>query len=190
VTEHQFGNAFRSHHGAIFIYAKSRLQTQSDAEDLAAETFVVAWRRRDRLPEEPSTRGWLYAVASRLIANRLRTERRQGRLVRRIASERLPLAEGLASETESQSSFVMEALAELSPRHQEILRLNLWEELSYAEIAVVLSCSESAVGTRLCRARLSLRQQAQRLIDDEPIDHIALPRERRTQSKSAIEGDV
>ncbi len=75
---------------AILAYARRRFD-EEDARDIAAETFLVAWRRRKDLPEQATT-PWLYGVARRVAADRYRAIGRAGRLTMRLAHER-PQAE-------------------------------------------------------------------------------------------------
>src|SRR5918911_4160904 len=62
-----------------------RRTTPELAEDALAETFAVAWRRRDAIPSEPLP--WLYGVARKVIANQHRSARRQAAVVRRLVEK-------------------------------------------------------------------------------------------------------
>ena len=126
-----------------------RTPTLADAEDVAAETFTIAWRKIDAVPaEEPLP--WLYAVARRVLANHRRGNGRRERLAAllRVEDVATPLHAG---EDHDGSAFV--ALASLSPADQELLRLVAWEELGNQQIAAVLGITPNAVAIRLHRAR-------------------------------------
>lgn len=125
-----------------------------EAEDAVAETFLVAWRRRENVPDPPEDRLWLYGVARRVLANASRSRRRLDRLRARLASE--PQAE--AGEPVPEAEAVRAALARLPAGHAEALRLAAWEGLSQREIAAVLGISENAVALRTSRGRRRLRE--------------------------------
>ena len=111
----------------------------------------MAWRRLDELPDPVLP--WLYGVARRVLANEYRSQSRQDRLHERLA--------GLAADEDEDLSaeriWVVEALHRLSDADQEVLRLSAWEDLSGADIAAVLNCSNNAAAVRLHRARQRLR---------------------------------
>ena len=142
---------FESHFESLLAYARRRTPQLSDAEDLVAETFTVAWRRLDRLPDRPEEQlPWLYGIARRLLANQRRAAARRVRLLERLRSTfRAPSADSTPD--------VVAAIATLPERDQEILRLIAWESLTYAEAGAVLGISANAVAIRVHRARERLR---------------------------------
>jgi RNA polymerase sigma factor (sigma-70 family) len=144
----RFERLYQENWRAILAYASRRLSSVDDAEDAVAETFVVAWRRRDLVPAAPDARIWLYGVCHRVVANMLRSRNRRQRLVDRLRVPTRP--DALSTEW---SGDVAEALATLSQADQEILRLVAWEGLTYDEVAKTLAISANAVGIRIFRAR-------------------------------------
>src|SRR4051812_45380867 len=81
----RFGRLYRDQARAILAYALRRVEGPEDAADVVAETFLVAWRRLDEVPNDAGARLWLFGVARRVIANRYRAERRRARLAERLA---------------------------------------------------------------------------------------------------------
>jgi RNA polymerase sigma-70 factor (ECF subfamily) len=143
---------FDAHFEPLLAYGRRRTAQLSDAEDLVAETFVVAWRRLDRLPARPEEQlPWLYGIARRVLANQRRGAGRRLRLL-----ERLRLS--FARSNSPVAADVSAALHALPERDREILRLVAWESLTHAEAGVVLGISPNAVAIRLHRARERLRQ--------------------------------
>lgn len=151
----RFEAAFRDHYDDVLAYALSRAGSEA-ARDAAAATFLVAWRRREELPEQP--RAWLLGVCRRTLADERRTAERYASLIRKLAAQResLEAEPDRAGDLEGEDE-VLGALATLRSADQELLRLVAWEGLTNAEIAVVLGCSRLAVGVRLHRARQRLR---------------------------------
>ena len=143
---------FDTHFEPLLAYARRRTPQLSDAEDLVAETFSVAWRRLDRVPlAREQQLPWLYGVARRLLANQRRGVARRLRLVERLRSALItPAALDLVPE-------VVAAFGALPERDQELLRLIAWEGLSHAEAGSVLGISPNAVAIRVHRARERLR---------------------------------
>jgi RNA polymerase sigma factor (sigma-70 family) len=156
VSDHErFRRVFDDAYRPLLAYALRRSESAADAEEVVADTLLVAWRRRDDLPLGEATLPWLYAVARRVLANQRRGQARRRRL------ERL-LLRGTATATEPDElsvNPVLAAMRRLSPGDQEVLRLAAWEGLAHAEIGVVLGCSENAAALRLHRARRRLRDE-------------------------------
>ena len=161
-AEERFQEIYRRHRGAVAAYARRRLSGDA-AEDVVAETFLVCWRKLERVPDEPLP--WLYAVARRTVANQRRSAARQAMPgVVETAAYAVPL-EG--------DPVLGAALSRLSERDQEVLRLVAWEGLSLREAATVLGCSAVACRVRFHRAK---RRLAARLEELEPQPAAARPR--------------
>jgi RNA polymerase sigma factor (sigma-70 family) len=156
LSQIRFGRLYRDQGRAILAYALRRVEDPEDAADIVAETFLVAWRRLDEVPNDARARLWLFGVARRVIANRDRAERRRTRLGER-------LAESLRSELATQpapageAAEVLRAMGRLGEDDRELLLLVSWEELSPGEVAKVLGISSLAARSRLHRARRRLR---------------------------------
>jgi RNA polymerase sigma-70 factor (ECF subfamily) len=155
VAEASFRRLYMEHGREILAYALRRAGSPEDAADVAAETFLVAWRRLEDVPPDPQARLWLYGVARRALANQRRGERRRERLGERLRAD-LPAA--LAEPDEPPGPDVLAALDRLGPEDREVLRLSAWEELSPSEVATVLGISAIAARSRLHRARRRLRR--------------------------------
>ncbi|WP_051371201.1 RNA polymerase sigma factor [Streptomyces sp. 142MFCol3.1] len=163
-NDETFAAAYREHYWAVSRYVARRLDGRgSDVEEVVAEVFTVAWRRRSDLPPTPLP--WLYGVARRCLANAVRGYGRRRRLLDRLGNDEsahgTQVVAGPGSDTPG--DWVHEALARLSPADQEVLRLTAWEELAVDEVAVVLGCGGRAAAMRLHRARRRLRAEIDRL---------------------------
>ena len=160
--EELFRSAYRSHYRSVFAYAQRRTATRADAEDIAAEAFVVAWRRVDKLPmREPDQLAWLYGVARRTLANHHRGRLRAIRLEELLLTVDASTVPGADDRIVDQSDLkaAIAALFELGPKDQEILLLALWEDLAIGEIATVMELSRPNVSLRLHRAKRRLRDR-------------------------------
>jgi RNA polymerase sigma-70 factor (ECF subfamily) len=137
-------------------YALRRAPTAADAEDAVAETYAVAWRRRQSIPDEPSAVPWLFGVCRNVLANQRRSHGRWARLVHRVGGLR---DTGAAPDPDTAADVdpIRRALGTLPDTDAELLRLLAWEQLSQAEAGVVLGMSENAVALRASRARRKLR---------------------------------
>lgn len=146
----------------LLSYAVRRVQRPEDAADVVAETFLVAWRRIDDVPQGAEARLWLYGVARRQLANQRRGQLRRSQLVDRLRAE-LPgaLAAGGGHEDE-RAVDVRAALARLGDEDRELLMLSGWEGLSPGEIAKVMELPAVTLRSRLHRARKRLRAEITR----------------------------
>lgn len=154
-SDRRFENCFRDNYAAVLAFAVRRLPDQATAEDAAAETFAVVWRRRDLIPETPLP--WLYAVALRVVSNQRRSGERRRRLGDRLEHEAGSPAGALELvDTLHDRDAFSRAIQRLSEREREILRLVAWDGLDAREAATVLGCSAAAFRVRLHRARRRL----------------------------------
>lgn len=144
---------YRAHHRQVLAYALRRTLNRADADDIAAETFTIAWRRLGMVPAGAGALPWLYAVARRVLANHRRRAATRIRLGQELAAESLIDV----SSSEDGAHDIGAALQHLPPDDQELLRLAVWEELRHQDIATVLGISENAVSIRLFKARKKLR---------------------------------
>lgn len=143
----------------VAAYAIRRAES-SDAADVVAETFLVAWRRRDSVPPEPNTLPWLYGVTRRVLANQRRTRHRRGRLRNRLATEFIEHeVNSPALEDVEEFRRVALAMKSLSEEDAELLRLTAWEALTPSEIAAVFDIAPGTARQRISRARQRLRKQ-------------------------------
>lgn len=164
----RFDELFTEHQRHVLAYATRRTRTLADAEDVAAETFAIAWRKIDAVPADDPL-PWLYAVARRVLANHRRGNGRRERLAAllRVEDVATPMRAG---EDLDGPAFV--ALASLSPADQELLRLVAWEELGNQQIAAVLEITPNAVAIRLHRARSRFADALSQEIRDDDLKYL------------------
>src|SRR4051794_41833717 len=124
--EERFGRLFEEHVEAVRRYVWRR--DPELADDVVAETFLVAWRRLEAVPADALP--WLIGVARNARLNARRAARRQDALAVRL---RAP-----AVVEPVRDPALWEALARLGDRDREVLLLHVWEELDRAAIARVL----------------------------------------------------
>ncbi|AZI58286.1 sigma-70 family RNA polymerase sigma factor [Nakamurella antarctica] len=157
-NEDWFNNLFQAHSEAVFRYFVRRAPVD-DAQDLTADVFVIAWRRRNDVPAD-SELPWLYKTAGYLLAN----YRRKGRAIPLSPFTDSDFADVSAetstvhwSDNSTQVDEIAEVLQALSAKDRQILLLSAWEGLSGNEIAGVLGISRSGADAALSRARARLR---------------------------------
>jgi RNA polymerase sigma-70 factor (ECF subfamily) len=148
-----FRRVFDDHYLDLRRFALRRIENRSAIEDVLAETFGIAWRRRSELPEPPGP--WLAGVCLRVIANHRRSARRLGRLRGKVLSQPLELGRDPA-DVLAERSEIARAFSQLAPEEREVLRLVAWDGMSSAEAADVLDCTPGAFRVRLSRARSAL----------------------------------
>jgi RNA polymerase sigma-70 factor (ECF subfamily) len=155
-----FERLFESEYEALMAYSRSRYGGRL-AEDIVAETLLVAWRRMDQVPESP--RAWLLAVAHNVARTQIRGEKRRRALADRLSSE-----PGLASveSDRERNDPVLEALTRLREKDREALLLIAWDDLTPKEAAEVLHETAVAFRVRLHRARKRLRKELASPLND------------------------
>ncbi|TQS44766.1 RNA polymerase sigma factor [Cryptosporangium phraense] len=176
----RFTALYREHSARVYAYAVSR-GGRGLAEEVVAETFLVAWRRLDVVPAAgpgpgPGPVPWLLATARNVLRERFRDEVRQ----RSVAEELRAWVTGSAEDEVAERAGLLAALAALSEDDRELLTLVAWHGLSAADAARVVGCSTSTFFVRLHRARRRL-EQAVRQADEPP----AAPRSSLTEPPRA-----
>jgi RNA polymerase sigma-70 factor (ECF subfamily) len=160
----RFARLFEQTYAPIRAYAARRVG-DAMADDVAAETFLVAWRRLDSMPSEPLP--WLYGVAHNIVMRQYAVARRDLATRHALGHERLPQA----VEDDQTDPDLWQAWERLKPRDREILALVAWEELSVPEGAQALGCSKAVFSVRLHRARRRL----ERLLREIHDSHLSEP---------------
>ncbi|NYF14831.1 RNA polymerase sigma-70 factor (ECF subfamily) [Pseudoclavibacter sp. JAI123] len=146
----------------LLSYFGRRVSVPADAADLLSETFVVAWRRIDRMPSDPEqARMWLFGVARRLLANAARGSVRRTDLNLRLRQQ----LEAQPEAADPAAIEVREALDRLPANQGELVRLILWDGFTLPQAAEILGVKESTARGRYQRARIRLREL---LRPDEP----------------------
>jgi RNA polymerase sigma-70 factor (ECF subfamily) len=146
-----FRQAFDQNYRDILACAKRR-SSVADAADIAAEVFIITWRKWASAPSG-AVRPWLFGIGRKVPANNNRTHRRRARLSARLTS----LGERPGTDPHRGGhDDLNQAMAMLRSSDQDIIRLHCREDLSGSEIAVVLGCSANAASIRLHRAKEQL----------------------------------
>jgi len=164
VTTHQhdrerFEVLYRTHYAAVVRFVRRRADPAT-AEDVVAETFATAWRRLDRVPDEPLP--WLFVTARNVLRNAHRAAARQ-----RGAGEAPGLARDPA-DVLGERDTVLRAFAALSPTDREALRLVAWDGLALADGARVAGTTRLAFAMRVSRARRRLASALDELESGHP----------------------
>jgi len=171
-----FEALYTRHAGAVRGYAMRRCDPET-ADDVVADVFLVAWRRREAMPEEPLP--WLLGTARHVLANHARGQSRRGRLLARLAAEPSRVVTPAPAEGPD-SARLQAALASLDERDRELLLLMAWEGLEPREAAQVLGLRPNTLAVRFHRARrrLSAALEAQKPDDGSeraPIVYVEIP---------------
>ncbi len=165
-----FGELVLRYERDVFNLTYRMLGNRGEAEDAAQETFLRAYANLDRYDPARSFKTWLLSIASNHCIDRIRRRR----LTWLSLEEPLPPHPALTSDTpgpeeatlDAERSAAVQALLEdLSPDYRVAVVLRYWYDYSYAEIAEMLGTTESAIKSRLFRARQALAQQ----LEDRPL---------------------
>jgi RNA polymerase sigma factor (sigma-70 family) len=150
-----FAVVYERHMARVLSYLRRRVGAEL-AEDLTAEVFVRAFRGRSKYGVQHDTAlPWLLGIASNLIGDHRRAEKRRlgavAALVGRAARDAEPVADAAALSAE-----LAEALKRLPAADRDTLLLVVWGELSYEETARALDVPIGTIRSRVSRARSRL----------------------------------
>jgi RNA polymerase sigma-70 factor (ECF subfamily) len=165
-----FDELVRRHQAAMITLARVLTVGRGDAEDLAQDTFVRAWRSLGSFRGESTFRTWLHSVAINVIRTH---QRRQGRLARLFVArgddEKVPdpaNGEEAADATLARRQVIDRALAALPEELRVAVTLRDLQGLDYKEIAALLDVPIGTVESRIFRARQKLRPLLAPLLKD------------------------
>jgi len=148
---------------AVYNLCYRMLSEHTEAEDATQEAFIRAFTKLNRYDMKRSFKTWLLSIASNHCIDRLRKRRMKflsldeplpSGIALALSSDE-PTPEDVALETE-RGRHIQELLGELSPDYRAAVVLRYWYDYSYAEIAETLDTTESAIKSRLFRARQTL----------------------------------
>jgi RNA polymerase sigma factor (sigma-70 family) len=160
-----FDAVFREHFAAVYRFLARRVG-RALAEDLAAEVFATAYRRRSAYrPELGSLRSWLYGIATNVLRKHWRDEQQLLELDARLAQGSLGLLPAAQFADAADERVIAKtlapriagALAALNREQRDVLLLHAWADLSHEEIAAALGIAQGTARSRLSRARAALR---------------------------------
>lgn len=159
-----FGDLVMRYERDVFNLTYRMLNNRGEAEDAAQEAFLRAYANLDRYDQQRSFKTWLLSIASNHCIDRIRRRR----LTWLSLEEPLPPHPALTSDAPNpedatldheRSAEIQKLLDELSPDYRVAVVLRYWYDYSYAEIAEMLGTTESAIKSRLFRARQALAAQ-------------------------------
>jgi RNA polymerase sigma-70 factor (ECF subfamily) len=154
-----FEQLFRDTRTDLLAYILRRSRNAEDAADVLAETYLIAWQKLGKVPQDDRARLWLFGVARNLLMKGVSRRHSGNALVERLANElrgaepaRLPLEDERRDDLRT-------VLAKLPVRDREILTMTAWEGLTPKQIARVMGTSANIVRVRLHRARARLKRE-------------------------------
>jgi len=146
--------AFLAHSGELYGYARRSLSDAGAAEEVVQETFIRAWRARERFdPDLGSLRTWLFAIERRIVIDHARS---------RALRQTSPLPADLVQVGDDIEKALVgwqveEALRRLRPEHRQVLVETYYRGRAGREVAMELGIPEGTVRSRLFYALQSLR---------------------------------
>lgn len=154
----------RAHQEAAFRLAYLLLGDADDAEDVAQEAFIRAYRALDRFDVSRPLRPWLLRITANLARNRRRSMGRYFAALQRLlrAEPQAAFTVAQVSEAQQEARTLWQAVRRLNQAEQEVIYLRYFLELSEAETAAALEIAPGTVKSRLHRALQKLRRVVER----------------------------
>jgi RNA polymerase sigma factor (sigma-70 family) len=149
-----------SHHGEIFRYLRRLSMRSAEADDLSQETFLRAYRAWAALAEGANVRAWLFAIATNVFRNHLRSERRRRsahdtvRATRRQVDFDGPEEEAMAGEIRTLTEA---AILRLPVKQRLAFTMRKLHELDYDVIGQSLECSADTARAHVFQALRKIR---------------------------------
>lgn len=134
--------------------------SEADADEVAQEAFLSAWKALPNFRGESQFSTWLYQLTTHAAIDLMRREKRQiaaDDITEVSAADPAPSPQQQAEQSE-QREIVRDAILQLAPEQREVVVLRFMEELSYEEIGAVLKLPSGTVKSRLNRAKAQLKE--------------------------------
>lgn len=151
-----FAALYERYKHPLYVFALRMIGEADGARDLVQDAFLRAFERRTQLQRPDSFRSWLFAIARNRCLSLMREGRRQAPLEEAPPEAIVVEAAADGVETEQTVRRIRRALSELKVEYREVLILREYQDLSYQEIAQITESTESAVKSRLFKARRAL----------------------------------
>lgn len=148
-----FAGFYQRYYRLVLTVAHQRLGSFSDAEDITADVFRVAWREHQGGRE--LSLPWLYQVLRNCVGNEYQRRDRAVNVAGRIAA--LDHSSESADPVDDDAIDLRRHIADLSEADAELLYMTYWEDLTRGEVAQILGCTAGTVRIRLMRARHRLK---------------------------------
>jgi RNA polymerase sigma-70 factor (ECF subfamily) len=152
----RFEEMFDRHAGRVYAYA-ARRSTTDVANEVVGETFLIAWRKLEAVPNEPLP--WLLNVAGKVLANRRRSAHRGESLAADLAQALGRSALVDPTDAVPTRLAIERALRRLPPAEREALTLIAWDGLDVREAAAAAGCTRATLSVRLHRARRRMMKE-------------------------------
>jgi RNA polymerase sigma-70 factor (ECF subfamily) len=157
-----FGMLFERHARTIYNFCFRRVGNWATAEDLVSIVFLQAWRRLDKPLPTGKELPWLFGIATNVVRNRRRAERRHAAALKRVPQPspdpNFADDSDQRADDEELMGRALGLVARLPRREQEVFVLCAWSRLSYEDAAVALRIPVGTVRSRLSRARARLQE--------------------------------
>jgi RNA polymerase sigma-70 factor (ECF subfamily) len=160
-----FSELYRRTHVDVLAFLLRRCSSAEDAADCLAETYLVAWEKRDQMPTGAETRPWLFGVARNVMRRGNELRERTAAAAAALAGELHRSGAVCPAPDPAEPDPVIVAIRDLPPLEQEIITMLIWDELAPREVAAVMGLTPNVVRVRAHRARAKLKAA---LGDDRP----------------------
>ena len=167
-----FERLYKLYEQRVYQYVCTLVYDSTLAEEIVGDTMLAIWRGAGTFARTSRVSTWIFGIARHKALDAMRRAGRQQReaSLDEGADLEYPQESPIEGVHRRQMAAVTQnAISQLSPEHQEVLRLVFYEELPYDEIAALLSIPTNTVKTRVYYAKQHLKQQLGRLEQKEPV---------------------
>lgn len=167
-----FETILEAHHAEIYRYLVRVTLRRTEAEDLAQETFLRAYRAYRTLPPDANLRAWLFTIATNCARNHFRAERRRRRAHEAVRAVRTERDDGARPDGETLFNEARERLdgvvARLPFKQRLAFVLRKIHELDYEAVAASLGCSAESARAHVFQALKKIRRDLTEVPTMEP----------------------
>ncbi len=153
-TQEDWKAGFAAQAPGLVLFARQFVRTAADAEDIVQEAFVRFWRKQHSL----ENRGLLFATVRSIALDALRRDSRRARREATVVAEGAQVAVPEFSLQDDAQIELAAAIERLPAEQREVLVMKIWNELTFAEIAQVLSISQNTAASRYRYALAALKK--------------------------------
>ncbi|WP_442845098.1 RNA polymerase sigma factor [Leeuwenhoekiella sp. H156] len=158
--EHSFALIFETLYQPLVAYLMQYVGKAADAEDIAQNTFIKLWEKKDQLDLDTSVKSYIYSAAYNLFIDTYRKKKKQETYLDQLKNETLiSLSEEPEDSLEHKLLLISKAVDSLPPRCREIFIMHKKQGYSHKEIAKQLHISTKTIEAQLRIAYTRLREE-------------------------------
>lgn len=166
--ETAFAEFYRLYEKRLYHFILLKLNDPLEASDIMHETFLEIWHHADRFEGKSKVTTWMFSIAFHKTMDRLRRKKPHlvysDIMIETEDDQPNALTQLLSQDITHQVKFCLDKLKDL---HRTVMQLAFFEDMPYRDIAMIMSCPENTIKTRMFHAKKAMKHCLQKHLGTE-----------------------